>query len=393
MKTVTIDAARRIALGAQGFNTPRPAGRVDVRHFRRVMSQLGLIQLDSVNVCVRTHYMPFYARLGPYDADKLDRFLNDPGEHFEYWAHEAAVLPADRYRLWRWKMNEMRPWRRAQALIDAHPGLLEGVLEQVAESGPLTVSDLDAPSHRNEAWWGYGPGKVALEVLFAEGKVGALRTGNFMRLYDLPQRMIPEVHLDADPVPKDVAYRELLAEATRHFGIGTTHDIADYFRLHIPTARPMLEEMADDGEIERVSVPGWRGPVYADPDAIRPRDISGATLLSPFDPMLWYRERTERLFDFRYRIEIYVPEHKRVHGYYVLPFLLDGVFAARVDLKAERKSGTLMVRSAFIEPGQDPIRIATELAAELRRFAAWLGLTSITIARRGDLAGELRRRI
>jgi uncharacterized protein len=392
LRTVSVDAARRIALGAQGFTSATPSGRVDARHFRRVMSDVGLIQLDSVNVCVRSHYMPFYSRLGPYDRDKLDAWLNTTGEHFEYWAHEAAVLPVDRYPLWRWKMEEMKPWRHAQALIDAHPGVLEGVLEQVREDGPLTVSDLDAPNHRNEPWWGYGPGKVSLEVLFANGHVGALRTGNFMRSYDLPERMIPREHLSADPIPKDEAMRILLRAATRHYGIGTATDIADYFRLHIPTSRPILDDMSRAGEIEEVNVPGWRGPVYLDPDAVRPRRITGATLVSPFDPLLWYRERTERLFDFRYRIEIYVPEHKRIHGYYVLPFLLDGEFVARVDVKADRRPGRLLVRSAFIEDGRDVDQVSEALATELERFGAWLGLDEVRVARKGDLAPALAGR-
>ncbi len=393
MRIVSRDTARRIALGAQGFNVGRPAGRVDVRHFRRVMAHVGLVQLDSVNVCVRTHYMPFYSRLGAYDMDHLDRWLNDGSRHFEYWAHEASVLPVDRYPLWRWKMARMAPWRRAQALIDAHPELMEDVFAQVRDRGPLTVRDLDAPNHRNEPWWGYGPGKVMLEVLFAEGRLAATRTANFVRLYDIPERMIPSEYREEPAVGMGDAYRRLLADAVRHHGIGTAHDVADYFRLHIPTARPILSRMADEGEIEAVEVPGWRGPVYMDRSASRPRAISGAALLSPFDPIVWYRERAERLFDFRYRIEIYVPEHERVHGYYVMPFMLDGELVARVDLKADRKRSDLLVRSAFIEDDADRARVADALAAELERFAAWQGLSGVVVDDRGDLAGDLRVRL
>ncbi|MGI9585286.1 MAG: winged helix-turn-helix domain-containing protein, partial [Acidimicrobiia bacterium] len=324
MRTVSVDAARRIALGAQGFSARRPTGRVDVRHFRRVMGTVGLVQLDSVNVCVRTHYMPFYSRLGGYDRAALDRWLNESGEHFEYWAHEAAVLPVDRYPLWRWKMAEMPPWRRAQAMLDAHPEIIDDVLRQVQDRGPMTVRDLDAPSQRNEPWWGYGPGKVALEVLFANGKLAALRTGNFTRLYDIPDRMIPKQELEADPIPREEAHRILLRDSARRHGIGTVNDLADYYRLHIPTVRPLLAAMAEAGEVEEVEVPGWRGPVYMDSAATRPRAIAGTTLLSPFDPVVWNRERAERLFGFRYRIEIYVPKEKREYGYYVLPLLVDG---------------------------------------------------------------------
>jgi uncharacterized protein YcaQ len=391
VRSIPLEAARRIALGAQGFGLDPPRGRIDIRHFRRVMRQIGLVQLDSVNVCVRTHYMPFYARLGPYDRDSLDRWLNTSGEHFEYWSHEAAVLPVDRHPLWRWKMESMTPWRRAAALMEEHPEVLPRVLEQVRERGPLTVTDLDAPNHRNEPWWGYGPGKVALELLFADGEVGALRTGNFVRLYDLPERMIPPEILSADTPSRHEAHRILLREAVRHLGVGTRHDIADYFRLNIREATPIIEDLARAGEIDEVSVPGWKGPVYVDPDATRPRSIRARTLLSPFDPVVWYRDRAERLFDFRYRIEIYVPERKRIHGYYVLPFLLDGELVARTDLKADRRESRLLVRSAFVEDGADPGRVARALAGELRRFAGWLRLEDIDVDSRGDLAAVLRR--
>ncbi len=390
MRTITRDAARRIALGAQGFNTARPQGRIDTRHFRRVMATVGLVQLDSVNVCVRTHYMPFYSRLGAYDMTRLDTWLNESGEHFEYWAHEAAVLPVERHPLWRWKMDTMRPWRRAQALLDTHPGLIDDVHAQVVQHGPLTVRDLDAPDHTNEAWWGYSPGKVALEVLFANGHVTARRTGNFTRLYDTPQRTIaPEILDRGAEYDKDAAYAVLLADATRHHGIGTVNDIADYFRLHVPTARPILARLAGEGTIVEVAVPGWKGPVYMDPDAVRPRSITGPALLSPFDPMIWNRERAERLLDFRYRIEIYVPADQRVHGYYVLPFMLDGDIVGRVDLKADRKAGRLLVRSAFIEEGKDPTAVADALVIELHGFARWIGMDEVVVEARGNLASLL----
>jgi uncharacterized protein YcaQ len=354
------------------------------------MNRLGLIQLDSVNVCVRTHYMPFYSRLGAYDQNSLDAWLNDSGEHFEYWAHEASVLPVDRYPLWRWRMGQMGVWRSAQALFEAHPELIHDVRRQVDEHGPLTVRDLDAPNHRNEAWWGYGPGKICLEVLFAQGEITAKRTGNFTRLYDMPERMIPQQWYLADALGEQEAYRALLRAATSHHGVGTLHDIADYFRLNIPKARPIFADMVERGEIEEVTVPGWGAPAYMAPDTVRPRSIRGTTLLSPFDPVVWYRERAERLFDFRYRIEIYVPEPKRVYGYYVLPLMVDGALVGRVDLKADRKNSALLVRSAFREEGTDSERVAAELSAELERFASWLGLDSIELERKGNVMSELR---
>lgn len=392
MKTVPLDAARRIALGAQGFGHALP-GRVDVRHFRRVMRTIGLVQLDSVNVCVRTHYMPFYSRLGPYDRGRLDAWLNDSGENIEYWAHEASVFPVEDYPRWMWRMAEMRPWQRARTLMEEHPGFIDDIYGQVRDRGPLTIRDLDAPNPRNEPWWGYGPGKVALEHLFAVGRISALRTGNFVRRYDIPERMLPAGMLDGDPIPKEEAYRTLLRDAVRHHGIGTAPDIIDYHRLHAPTARPILAGLADSGAIHEVRVPGWRGPVYLDPEARRPRSIGGATLLSPFDPVVWYRDRAEQLFGFRYRIEIYVPEKDRVFGYYVLPFLLDGHLAARIDAKADRATGTLVIPGSFAEAGTDAPSVADALAAELHRFAGWLGLDDIRVEDNGDLAPLLRSRI
>ncbi len=390
MRTVSIDAARRIALGAQGFNDPRPTGRVDARHFRRVMDRVGVVQLDSVNVCVRSHYMPFYSRLGPYDRVALDTWLNNSGENFEYWAHVAAVLPVEKYPLWQWKMSGPIGWRSAEALIEAHPELLEEVYEQVRDNGPLTISELDVPQERTSPWWGYGPGKMALEVLFARGRVTALRTGNFMRVYDLPERVIPDAHRSADVMPEHDAYRELLMDAIRHLGIGTIHDITDYFRLKIPTARPIMNELVAAGLIDEVTVRGWDGPVYVDPNASRPRSINATTLLTPFDPVVWYRERGERLFDFHYRIEIYVPEPDRVYGYYTLPFMLDGELVGRVDLKADRKNRVLLVQSAWREEGTDEVAVARGLAGEFERFAGWLGLSDIAVNRRGNVADRVR---
>lgn len=388
--TITIQAARRIALAAQGFARGRGAAPPTPRHFARVMATLGLVQLDSVNVCARTHYMPFYARIGPYDQKTLDAWLNTPERHFEYWAHEASVMPVEQYPLWRWRMQEWQPWKRARTAMEQHPQLVDRVLQQVHDRGPLTVRDLDAPNARNEPWWGYGPGKLVLETLFGAGKLTALRSRSFARLYDLPERSIPQaIRLD-DRYDKRSAHKELLLRAVRHCGIGTLRDIADYHRLELPIARPLLAELAREGHIDEVSVAGWKAPVYRDPAARCPRAIPGATLLSPFDPIVWYRERAERLFDFHYRIEIYTPKDDRKYGYYVLPFLLDGELVARVDLKADRQQSVLRVPSAFLEAGQDAPRVARALAAELERFATWLGLAGVSLGRRGDLMPELR---
>jgi hypothetical protein len=393
MRRISLDRARRIAVGAQGFTAPRPAGRVDVRHFRRVMGDVGLLQLDSVNVIARSHYLPVLARLGTYDQDALDRYTARSGELFEYWAHAACLVPVEQHALFRWRMEGMRPWSRVQALEDEHPGYLATVLAEVAEQGPVAVSDLDDPGARTGSWWGYGKGKIALEWLFATGRIAAYRAGGFRRLYDLPDRVIPAVHLKAEAVELLDAYRELLVQAVRHHGVGTAGDLADYYRLHMPTARPLVHELAATGRLTEVAVDGWDEPAYMDPAAVSPRRIRGTALLSPFDSLIWNRERTERLFDFHYRIEIYVPKPKRQYGYYVLPVLHDGELVARVDLKAHRDTSRLEVRGAFGELRVGPESYLDGLAARLREMAEWEGLGVVEVADNGDLATKLSRRL
>ncbi len=390
MIRISPQRARRMALAAQGFTAARPQGAVDRRHFRRIFRTIGLLQLDSVNVLERSHYLPVLARLGPYERRRLDAFTTDPKEVFEYWGHEASLLPVETYPLWRFRMQGMRPGRRVQSLEQEHPGYIESVYEEIAAHGPMTASDLADPGMRTGPWWGYGRGKIALEWLFATGRIAAWRNGSFGRVYDLPERVIP-AHIREIPGPdREEAYRTLLVKAAAHHGIGTSADLIDYYRLHGPTARPLLETLADEGSLVRCEVEGWRGPVYAHPQARTPRRTANAALLSPFDPLVWHRERAERIFGFRYRIEIYVPKPQRIHGYYVLPFLLDDHLVARVDLKAERRNGVLAVRSAFVEDGQDPRRVAEALAIELVAMARWLGLGVVTVANRGSLATQLR---
>lgn len=388
MRRLTRAQAQRVALAAQGFLDPPPRGRVDVRHFRRVLDRVGVVQLDSVNVVSRTHYLPYFSRLGPYDRAALDRWVNDSGQVYEYWAHEASMLPVARYPVFGFR-RRMQPWPRVESLLAEHPGYVEGVYQEVVQRGPLTVSDLESSGERTGPWWGYGAGKIALEWLFASGRITANRTNTFTRCYDLPSRRLPQ-HILALPEPeRHEAYRELLVLAVRHHGIGTVRDLADYYRLHVATARTTLAELAGEGAISLVEVPGWNGPVYIDPAARLPRRAQPTSLLSPFDSLIWERERTERLFGFRYRIEIYVPREKRVFGYYVLPFLLHGDLVARVDLKADRTARRLLVRAAHSEPDQDRGRVASALAAELRSLAGWLDLGEIEIEPSGDLAAAL----
>jgi uncharacterized protein len=386
---LSLPAARRIALAAQGLSDRRPGGLVTARHFARALERMSVLQLDSVNVVCRSHYLPMLARLGPYETDRLDRFLYRSGHSFEYLSHEASVTAQDLHPLLRWRMTRSR-WRRAEALDAELPGYVKAVLDEVGASGPLSVKELSDPGARTGPWWGQSRGKVALEWLYVSGRLAiAERTRSFVTVYDLPERVIrPDVL--AAPAPEEPeAQRELLLLGARSHGVGTATDLADYFRLTMPVARPLLARLVAEGALEEVRVDGWSEPAYLHPEARRPRAVSGRALLSPFDPIVWFRPRAQRLFGFHYRIEIYVPEAKRVHGYYVLPFLLDDQLVARVDLKADRPSGTLRVRGAFGEAGIDTARVAAELGVALEELARWLGLGAVALEPRGDLAPAL----
>lgn len=390
MRKLTPDQAVRLALSAQGLHDPRPGSGVDVRHFRRAMRKMGLLQLDSVNVLERSHYLPMFSRLGPYDRGRFDDWTQRSGELFEYWGHEASLLPAADFPLFRWRMETMRMWGSVRRLREERPGFIEKVRDDVAARGPLLVGDLVESGERTGPWWGYAPGKVALEWLFARGEITAYRNRTFARVYDLVHRVLDRDHVDAEAPDRDDAYRVLLARAARLHGVGTVSDLADYYRLHVPTARRILADMERRGEVEPVEIPGWKGPVYMDPEATMPRRRRGTALLSPFDPLVWHRGRTERLFGFRYRIEIYVPAPKRVFGYYVLPFLHEGRLVARVDLKADRANGRLIVRGAYAEPSVEVAHVTAPLAEELRAMGTWLGLGEVAVERRGNAAHGLR---
>jgi uncharacterized protein YcaQ len=393
MRRLTVDQARRYALAAQGFTEPRPRGRVDVRHFRRVVDRIGLVQLDSVNVFSRTHYMPFFARLGSYDRAALDAWLWESGEMFEYWGHEASLIPTRDHSLWRWRMNGPFMWQRLESMRQEHPEYLDEVMSQVRERGPLQTAELHDPGERDgTSMWGWSKGKVALEALFMEGKVSTATRRNFVRMYDLSERVIPAEHYEIDDLDPEEAQPELLLRAARSMGVATAADIADYPRIRMPEARPLIERLAEAGDLVEVEVEGWNRPAYLHPDAVLPRQVTGRALLSPFDNLIWFRDRVERLWDFHYRIEIYVPEPKRVYGYYVLPFLLDGELVARVDLKTDRKGSALLVKGVFAEPDVDLARVGKELWAELETVATWLELTDVVVSRNGDLAPLLDSR-
>jgi hypothetical protein len=357
-----------------------------------VLERIGLVQLDSVNVFSRTHYMPFLARLGSYDRDALDGWLWGSGELFEYWGHEASLIPAPDHRLWRWRMNGNWEWDRVTQIHREHPGYMDAVLDQVRERGPLRTADLHDPGERDgTAMWGWSKGKVALEALFMEGLVTTSHRPNFVRMYDLTERVIAGEHLAADGLEREEAQSALLMKAARSLGVATADDLADYYRIRMPQARPLVEKLVAGGQLIEAEVDGWRKPAYLHPEARLPRRVEGRALLSPFDNLVWYRDRVERLWDFHYRIEIYVPEAKRVYGYYVLLFLLDGDLVARVDLKSDRKEKALLVKGAFAEPGVDKSRVGRELREELETVVAWLGLDEVRVSRNGDLADSVRR--
>jgi uncharacterized protein YcaQ len=390
---VSAARARRIALAAQGFDVARPTGKVDRRHVRRVFANVGLIQIDSVNVIVRSQELPLFARLGPHRRDLLSKMVDD-GELFEYWGHEASLLPVDLFPLLRWRMEaagaKAAGWNGLIRLAHERPDYVEAVYDEVVERGVVSAGELDDPGDKSGPWWGWRHGKQALEYLFWCGRLSARRRTSFERVYDLTERMIdPEIL--ARPVPSEAdAQKELLVRAARSHGIGTARDLADYFRINVPVARKLLAELAEEGRLVPVTVDGWRDPAFLHPEARTPRRIDARALLSPFDSLVWERARTERLFGFRYRLEIYTPAPKRVYGYYVLPFLLGDAIVARVDLKADRADGVLLVRGAFAEEGHDPLAIAEPLAEELALLGGWLGLDRVVVHDQGDLAPALR---
>jgi uncharacterized protein YcaQ len=394
--------ARRIALAAQGFADRMPTGAVDLRHLRRVVGRIGLLQMDSVNVLMRAHYMPLYSRLGPYPRALLDRAAyTAPRELFEYWGHEASLLPVSLHPMLRWRMDRGHGWSGVARINETRPDLVRWVLEEVRARGPLTAAEIeeDAPVRREHWGWNWSDVKTALESLFWSGEVmAARRNGAWARVYDVPERVLPRAVLDAPtPAPAD-AQRELVRVAARAMGIAVEKDLRDYFRLPVAATRPAIADLVEAGELVPVAVEGWAQPAYLHAAARTPRRFNVATLVSPFDPLVWERARTERMFGFRYRIEIYVPAAQRVHGYYVLPFLLGDRLVARLDLKADRRAGVLRVPAAWAEPAPagkagrghpGPGEVAEALAPELRRLAGWLELDAVAGPEAGDLAGPL----
>ncbi len=392
IETLSPLQARRIALAAQGFTMPRPTGAVDRRHGRKILDRMGLIQVDSVNVLTRQQELPVFARLGTHRRDLLPSMIL-ADELFEYWGHEASLMPVDHHRLLRWRMEAATRhetgWGGLLRLNKEKPGFVEAVYQQVAERGPIAASELAPDRRKGGSWWSWGDEKMALEYLFWCGRISARRKPqSFEREYDVVDRIIPKHVLDAPTPSIQEAHRELLMIAAQAHGVGTRGDLDDYYRLK--NVQPRLDELVEDGRLLAVKVDGWKQQAYLHPDALHPRKVTARALLSPFDPLIWERDRTERLFGMRYRIEIYVPAAKRQYGYYVLPFLLGDELVARVDLKADRAGGVLLVQAAWGEPGIHEPFVAEELLSELNEMAAWLGLPGgVVTTGKGDLSASL----
>jgi len=388
---LSIAEARRISLGAQGFGQARPRGRVDRRHLRRVLARIGLIQIDSVNVLVRSQELPLFARLGPHPRTLINDAVRD-GELLEHLVHEASLFPSEHYHLYRWRMREPYPspafWRAVHALGD----YVEEVYQRVVEEGPLLAADLRTRVGKRGGWWDQDDGRTALEALFYLGRIAARRRAqDFARLYDLPDRIIPAAALARPALAEHEARKELLTLAAGYHGVGTLTDLADYHRLTPTHCKRALAELVEEGRLLAVTVQGWERPAYMAPQARLPRRIGARALLSPFDPVVWNRARALRMFGFHYRIEIYTPAAKRRHGYYVLPFLLGDELVGRVDLKADRHNGALLVQSAWSEPGVNQRAAAGALLEELDLMASWLELERIEVSGRGGLGPALQR--
>jgi uncharacterized protein len=412
--TLSVSEARRLAIAAQGFGKRPP--RPTATHFRALAARLHAFQIDSVNVLARAHYVPAFARLGPYPMDALDSLAYQRRELFEYWGHAACLLPISLYPLVRYRMNKHAD--RTHAYMRSRSGAyMSKVYDEVGTRGPVSAADLSNPGTRTRSWWGWwgsGNGKATLEHLYDAGLVAIAGRRGFERLYDVTARVIPQAALDAPVPPREEAMKQLICLAAKAEGVGTLSDLIGYFdidgwRDRLPpgpawtrpkgadgrrtrsVATRLVSELVEESRLLPVRVEGWHEPAYLYPDARTPQRVEARGLLTPFDSLVWDRRRIERLFGMKYRIEIYTPAPKRIYGYYVCPFVLGDTLVARCDLKADRGRKVLMVQSAFVEPGQNARRVAPELVLELRHMQAWLDLDRIEVAKRGDLATALRR--
>jgi hypothetical protein len=390
---ISLAEARAYAITAQQLAGPREQ-TADRKALRALVDKLGVVQIDSVNVLVRSHYLPAFSRLGPYDMADLDRLAHRaPRALFEYWGHEASLLPVALQPLFRWRMARAHhhAWSHVKRIMREQPDFVARVLAVVRDKGPLGAGEIELGGAKpRKGWWEWSDAKSAIEWLFWSGEVTSAARRGFERLYDLPERVLPKRVIDT-PTPTDAdAHVQLIEQSARALGVATVNDLRDYYRLKPGDAKPAVATLVERGVLVPVTVEGWKQPAYRHraARAVKPPKARGA-LLSPFDSLIWARERTERLFGMKFRLEIYTPGPKRVHGYYVLPFLLGDALVARVDLKADRKAGVLRVQAAHAEPRTDKAKIAGALAEELARMARWLGLASVAVERRGDLARSL----
>jgi len=380
---LSLAEARRIALAAQGFADPAPRGTVDRRLLRRVFARVGVIQIDSVNVVVRSHYLPAFSRLGPYDREVLERAAYGRDRTlFEYWGHEASLLPVELQPLLRWRMERAKrgieTWGRIARMVQEQPGTLKRLRATIAERGPMAASGFEGARGKG-SWWGWSDVKIALEALFWCGEITTAYRKGFERVYDLPERVLPPAILDAPTPSEEDAQRELIRIAARATGIASERDLRDYFRLDLAGARARVAELVDAGELQRVQVHGLRGDRYLARNARLPRRIDARALLSPFDSVVWERSRNRELFEFDFRLEIYTPQHKRVHGYYVLPFLLGDRLVARVDLKHDRQAGILRAHAVDFEAHAARNDVLPALRTQLDRMADWLGAGRVVL--------------
>ena len=396
--SLSLKQARRIVLAAQGFGGERGEQPARRRDLKAMIDRLGVVQIDSVNVVARAHTLPGFSRLGRYDTGDLDLLAYNGRKRslFEYWGHEASYMPVELQPAMRWRMARAA---RGEGIYSGlarfgreRGALIDEVRREITDRGPLAASEL-SHDHRGEGgWWGWSDGKRAIEWLFWAGEVTTrTRRGAFERVYDLTERVLPRVIVEAPTPDEAEAHRQLVGIAARAMGVATERCLRDYFRLEVADARAAVASLVDSGDLQPVTVEGWSKPGYLARGARIPRRIEARALLAPFDPLVWQRERTEALFGARIRLEIYVPEHKRTHGYYVLPFLLGDTIVGRADLKADRARSTLVVQAAHAEEGVVPDGVVEPLTAELRLMATWLGLEQVEIKGRGDLAAALRR--
>jgi len=395
--SLSLSTARRITLVAQQFGSGKAAPRT-VNRVGDVARLLGAIQIDSVNVLVRSHFLPLFSRFGAYDTALLERAAYDAKSRClcEYWGHEASLLPIESFPLFRWRMDRARNgegiWGGLRRYATEHREAVDAIRDEIRERGALGAGDLTAAEKSRGGWWGWSQGKEILEWLFWSGEVTTGGRRNFERLYDLTERVIPAAILNAPALSKEEQQRELIAISAKALGVATEKDLRDYFRLPVADAAARVRELVDAGVLTPVAVEGWKQQGYLHREAKTPRSVDAIALLSPFDSLIWERQRTERLFDFHFRLEIYTPLHKRVHGYYVLPFLMNERILARVDLKSDRANSRLLVKGGSTEAGVKPAAIVAALATQLQQLAEWLGLEKFAVTtRRGELMKLLKQ--